>query len=397
MPAAGARPNPMLNKALSVCHLASGDLWAGAEAQLSNLLTELVKLPDLSVHAILFNEGLLAERLRDNGVPVTVFPETRVAGLRLLNLVGRHLRETRTDLLHTHGYKQNLLGSIAAVLVKLPCLVRTEHGVNERFSGWAGLRMGAYRRMNRLTARLCSGVVAVSEDLGREWHSYLRARGPTIAVIRNGVAIPPPLDPAVVARARARLGVSPDQVLFGTLGRMVPIKGLADLVEAAALLHRRNPRARFLLVGDGPLRAFLEARTTALGLEKIVRFVGFTPNPSEALAALDVFVLPSLGEGVPMALLEALALGKPVVATAVGGVAELLTSGVNALLVPARAPGALAGACERLSQDPGLRASLGGHGRALVERRLSTSQMAAEVFDFYCRLVRPTATAKVLR
>ncbi|MGH7266829.1 MAG: glycosyltransferase family 4 protein [Candidatus Rokuibacteriota bacterium] len=388
--------DPPSGRPLRVCHLASGDLWAGAEAQLTSLVAELVKVPGLTVQAILFNEGLPAERLRQTGVPVTVLPESRLSTVSLIARLARHLREPRTDLVHVHGYKQSILASLAAVLAGRPCLVRTEHGVDERLSGWAGLRMGLYRRVNRLLARRYDGLVAVSEDLAAVWRSYLRGRGPAIAVVPNGVLVPAPPDAAAVARARARLKVSPDQVLFGTLGRMVPVKGLGNLLEAAALLRGRQPRATFLVAGDGPLRAALEAQVATLGLQQSVRFLGFTPDPSGVLSALDVYVLSSLGEGVPMALLEALALGRPVVATAVGGVAELLTSGVDALLVPPGAPEALAAACERLLEDPGLRTSLGAQGRVLVDRHLSAGRMAAETYEFYCRLVGTTARDKML-
>jgi glycosyltransferase involved in cell wall biosynthesis len=380
---------------LRACHLASGDLWAGAEAHVTNLLAELAQVPHLDVHAVVLNEGLLAERLRDRAVSVTVLPETRYSAPRLVALLQRRLRELRVDLLHTHGYKQNILGTVAARLAGVRRLVRTEHGVPEPLVGWPGLRMRVYQRLNALAARRCDGIIAVSEDLAARWRSRFAGRSTAVTVVVNGVPVPAPVDPAVRAKVRARLEVPDDCVLFGALARMVPIKGLSTLIEAAALLHRREPRAVFVLAGDGPLRASLQSQTAALGLEKVVRFPGFTSVPTELLAALDAYVLPSLGEGVPMALLEALALGKPVVATAVGGVAELLTSEVTAILVRPGRPEELASACVRLIQDPGVAASLGARGRALVAERLSARRMAAEVHAFYRELAAPAVTVEV--
>jgi glycosyltransferase involved in cell wall biosynthesis len=205
--------------------------------------------------------------------------------------------------------------------------------------------------------------------------------------VRNGVPIPTEPDSKKVSRIRARLGIREDQVLFGTLARMVPVKGLADLLEAAALLRAREPRAVFALAGDGPLRPSLEAQAANLGLEETVHFLGFTPESADVLAALDVFVLPSLDEGVPLALLEALAAGKPVIASAVGGMAELLSDQVDALLVPPAAPPRLAQACATLVHDESLRAALGRRARSLARERLSAGRMAAEVYDVYSSLM----------
>jgi len=376
------------DRKIRVCHLASGDLWAGAEAHLASLLPELAKLPGISVHAILLNEGLLAQKLRASHLPVSIVAEERLSTLSLIDAVVRLLHETRADFLHTHGYKQNILGTVSARLAKARWIVRTEHGVYERVPGLAGLRMRGYRLLDSLATRYCSAIVAVSDQLAEHWRVRLKGQGPRVAVVRNGVPVHPHLESEAISRIRVQLGIGEDQVVFGTLGRMVPIKGLSDLLEAAVLVHRRDPRSTFLIAGDGPLRGFLEARAAELSLHGVVRFLGFTQEPAEFLAALDVFILPSLGEGVPMALLEALSLGKPVVATAVGGVAELLSPGVHALLVQPGAPAELARACEQLVGDPGLRAALGRQARSLVREQLSAERMATEVHGLYCRLMK---------
>jgi L-malate glycosyltransferase len=369
---------------LRVCHLAAGDAWAGTEAHLVALLPELSRMPGVEVHAILMNDGLLAERLRQCNLRVSILPESHLSAWGLVRALSRLLQETPTDLLHTHGYKQNVLGAIAARFAKVALLVRTEHGAYEPLRGWAGLRMGMYSWLDFLAARGCSAIIAVSDRLSSRWRSVFRGRRPKVVVVRNGVPIPPEPHPTIAAQVRARLGIGEDRVLFGTLARMVPIKGLGDLLEAAALLRQRGSRAVFVLAGDGPLRPSLEARAAELHLDGAVRFLGFTSESAGVLAALDVFVLPSLDEGVPLALLEALAAGKPVVATAVGGMAELLSDRVNALLVPPSAPRGLAEACDRLERDAALRTTLGRQARSSACERLSAGRMAAEVYALYC-------------
>lgn len=379
---------------LHICHFASGDGWAGTEAHLAGLLPELARRPGLTVHTILLNDGLLAQRLRENHLRVSVFPENRLSAFDVVKAVTRLLHETHTDLLHTHGYKQNILGTIAGRLAYVAWLVRTEHGVYETLPGWAGFRMRIYQSLNTLAARWCSAILTVSNDLAKQWQSRYGTHGPKVAVVRNGVPLSKKIATQTVSLTRSRLALKEGQVLIGTLGRLVPIKGLKDLLEAAALLHGRETRCVFLIAGDGPLRASLEAHAADLNLQHVVHFLGFTSEPADVLAALDVFVLPSLGEGVPMALLEALALGKPVVATSVGGVAELLSSGVDALLVRPGAPVELAQACEQLVVDTVLREQLGRQARLLAEEQLSTGRMATEVHDLYCQLMEQSSSSE---
>ena len=204
-----------------------------------------------------------------------------------------------------------------------------------------------------------------------------QAHWPRMHVVHCGV------DPALYAGAPRPAGAAPT-LLF--VGRLAAIKGLAVLLEAVAALRPRHPDLRLALVGDGPDRTALAAQAARLGIADAVEFTGYLSQTAVAarLAEADVFVLPSFAEGVPVVLMEALAAGRPVVATRVAGVAELVEDGVAGFLIPPGDPAPLADRLQRLLSDPALRARLGAGGRRIVEAEFDAAREAARLL----RLIR---------
>ena len=176
--------------------------------------------------------------------------------------------------------------------------------------------------------------------------------------------------------------------MVGSLGRLHPQKGFSDLLTAFAQVRQRIPSVRLFVAGDGELRDDLEAQARSLGMAAVVTFAGVRADVSEVLAALDVFVLPSLWEGMPNAVLEAMASGLPVVATAVGGTPEVVVDGVTGLLVPPQDPGALAQAIGHLLRDPDLRRRMGRAGRRRVEEHFDVRETVRQVESLYETLLR---------
>jgi glycosyltransferase involved in cell wall biosynthesis len=192
---------------------------------------------------------------------------------------------------------------------------------------------------------------------------------PPIEVIRNGVDVErAPYGPEARAAARRRLGVADEELLVGCVASLYPKKDHRSLIEAFARLEPARLRAQLVMVGSGPLEADLRARAAQLGLANRVMFVGSVPDPPALLPGFDVFALSSRYEGLPNALLEAMAAGLPAVATDVGGVAEVLEDGVSGLLAPAGDVPALAAALDRLLQDGQLRLEMGRRARELAGR-----------------------------
>ena len=217
--------------------------------------------------------------------------------------------------------------------------------------------------LDRLTARLAARVIAVSEGVK---HDLLASGLPPDQV----VVIPNPFDLSRTAStldraaARARLGATDRDVVCGTVALLKEQKGLADLVAAARIVCRENPAVRFVHVGGGPLEASVRRWISEAGLANRFTLMGWVPDPLELLPGMDLFALPSLWEGLPVALLEAMAAERATVGTRVAGIEEVIVDEVTGRLVPARQPAALAQAILDLARDPDRRQAMGAAGRA---------------------------------
>lgn len=305
---------------MRVLHVISGDLWAGAEAQAATLLGELRGQPGVQLSVVLLNTGELASRLRALGIDVTVLDEAQHSAAVIFWRLLRLMRQRQPQVVHTHRFKENILGSVAARLATRALCVRTEHGAPEHPT--AGLRHLPRRLLQALDAwcatRLQAACIAVSDDLGKQLR---RARpGCNVVVIANGVAA------AARRAAPAWKQAAPDAVHVGIAGRLVPVKRVDLFLQMAALLGGEADGTRWQchVFGDGPLRAALQAQCAALGLDGWVRFHGHCDDMAAQLAHLDVLVMCSDHEGMPMVALEAVAAGTPVLAHAVGGLVDLL-------------------------------------------------------------------------
>jgi L-malate glycosyltransferase len=374
---------------MRICHVASGDLWAGAEVQVFTLLEFLRRQPGVEVSAILLHDRELARRLRGLGLDVAVIDQTRLALPRLVYALFEALRARRPDVVHAHRYKETILGTMAARALGIGAIVSTVHGFpsEEGYSGLARYKMQLNLWLERrVTDRHHRAVVAVSQDMAAALRRRLRV---PVAVIPNGVPLPDG-DPGggLLERGavRALLGLDAADVVLGTACRLVPVKGLDTLLVAAGEVVRRAPRTRFVLLGDGPLMPALRRQAAELGLQRHVLLPGHRPDVRPYLRAFDLFVLPSIAEGLPMALLEAMAAGLPVVASAVGGVPEVVREGVEGLLVPPGAPAPLAAALSRLAADGPLRAAMGTRGRARVAEAFSIEATGPRYVALYSEL-----------
>jgi glycosyltransferase involved in cell wall biosynthesis len=271
------------------------------------------------------------------------------------------LRDGNFDVVHIHS-------PLVAVGTRLavrslphrsrPRIVVTEHNV------WS-----SHSPLTRLADRITAGReethLAVSAAVRDSLPARIRAR---TRVVRYGVdAAEIRAEGADRAGRRALLGAGADDVVIGTVANLRATKGYPDLLDAARVVLDRVPAARFVAVGRGPLEAELRARHEELGLGDRFSFLGYRPDAVGVMAAFDVFCLASHHEGLPVALMEALALGLPVVATDVGGVREVVTDGKDAVLVPASRPRLLADALVALATDPDRRAEMRTAARARSE------------------------------
>jgi glycosyltransferase involved in cell wall biosynthesis len=288
-----------------------------------------------------------ASRLAAAGVEfVSIGRRHRLDSLKLGRLRGM-LRSDRVDILHTHLFHSNLWGTILGGLAGVPVIVAHEHG-------WSYER--SYRR---LLDRLVIGRLASAFVVGSEWNRHqmlsLERVPPEKCVLIPNAFFPRPQSGGDLRR---ELGLHGDALLIGTVAKLRAEKALDVLLEAFAQVRPERPDARLVIAGDGDLRSGLEQCAREMGVSEATTFLGRREDVQAIVNALDVTVICSDFESTSLFALEAMSYGAALVCTEVGGLRELLTDGISALLVPPRAPGELAGAILRLARDAGLRRRL---------------------------------------
>lgn len=354
----------------------------GAEVLLVDLVRNLREAGH-HVQVAYSTPGPMAARLKALGVPLTRLPRlARVDPFLLFGLV-KLMRREKPDIVHTHLFKSDLHGRLAARWTGVPVVVSTAHN-NDAWAKRAPLGW-----LYGQTARLADRVIAVSDEVREYQIKYTFLPPEKIVTIDNGVDLrrfegQESAGPAV----RAELSISPDAPLVGIVGRLSPQKDHATFLQAAAQIHAALPAARFLVVGDGPLREQLIAQARTLGLENALIFCGLRSDIPALMAALDVLVVSSRWEGLPITLLEGMAAARPIVSTAVGGVPGVVTDGVSALLVPRSNPSALADATLRVLRDPALARKLGAAALERVREKYSLESMLKQTLALYEELWR---------
>lgn len=378
--------NASPDKAISICHVAVGDLWAGAEVQLKVLLSKLVRKPELNLSVILFNEGRLEKEIDALGIPVRVFPENRWGSGKIFFELIREFKKPNIRIIHTHKYKDTILAAPAAKLCGIPHVVRTVHGLREPFEGLQAFKMNCYEAIERTVhGYSVDSIIGVSSQIERKY----KAEGEVsrVTCIRNGIDLEGKSVQTDRWRTRKELGIDSETCLIGTVGRLTPVKGIAYLLQAARILLRQGANVKVLVVGDGNIRQDLMTQTHDLGITQHVVFLGHREDTDALLLALDIFVLPSLSEGIPMALLEAMAACRAVVASRVGGIPEIVDDGIEGFLVEPMDVDSLAERCRLLIESPDVAIKMGEQGRKRVERDFSATAMADRVVLVYKELL----------
>lgn len=322
--------------------------------------------------------------LSDPSVPLRRLPLVRPVhpptDLRALAATRALLREVRPAILHTHMAKAGTVGRVAAVSLRdRPATIHTFHGhVLDGYFRQATQR--TFHQAERLLARVTDVLIAVSPQVRDDLLELGIGSPQRWRVVPLGLELGPfaAID-GPTGRLRRRLGLVPDVPLVGALGRLVAIKDLGTLVRAVALL----PGVHLALIGQGPDRAELERLVASLGLTGRVHLPGWAEDVPAWVADLDVVALSSRNEGTPVALIEALAAGRPVVATAVGGVPFVVRDGVDGWLVPPGDPAALAEVLEACLADPAEAARRAATGRAEVLERFPAERLVADMRTLY--------------
>jgi sugar transferase (PEP-CTERM/EpsH1 system associated) len=293
---------------------------------------------------------------------------------RLVVELFRLFRRERPHIVHTHSWGTLVEGVLAARLARVPKVIHGEHGTMELRPLQVQIQRFVWSRTDR--------VLSVSSRLAERMASVTGFPRERITTIRNGV------DTSAFGQvsrhaARVTLGLSADDLIVGTIGRLVPVKGHAMLIDAVAKLRDRGRLVTAVIAGDGPLEADLKARVKALMLQDRLLLLGHRPDTETVLAALDVFVLPSRSEGLSNTILEAMASGLPVVATAVGGNDELIDQWTTGVLVAPEDADAFATAIEELLASNDKRAAIGSAALGHVRSAFSIEAMIQHYEQVY--------------
>ncbi|HUP24834.1 MAG TPA: glycosyltransferase [Thermoanaerobaculia bacterium] len=374
-------------KPINVLFVITSSDFGGTESFLLQLVTGLDRARFRPLVVSLRPCGRIADRIAECGVEVSTLEMSGRPRIRELLSGARELRR-RIDgggvqVVHSLLYRANVLAAIAARWSSTrPRMIAGQRSLTA-YSGWSAVRAA------RWTRRLCDRVVAVSEASRQALIEREHCDPARIVVIENGVDCQR-FRPRNAERARRALGLSEAALVIGAIGRLSPKKGFHDLVAAVERLSAADLPVELVLVGEGPERARLEAEARAARLDGRIRFLGHRSDVEDLYAAFDVFVLPSYEEGSPNALLEAMASGCPVIATAVGGTPEILDGPSLGRLIAPGDPVGMAATLEELLRDPALRRRLGNGGRERVEELYELGGMIRRHEELYLALVNPS-------
>ncbi len=374
-------------KRLTVCHVISSLMYGGGQSVALDLVRRLGREPDLDARLVLIGNQV-ADGLTQLDVPTTHVTAydgryNRPRSLaRAAFALRRALRSDRTDIVHSHGWDCNAIVGLACAGLPI------RHVVHQHvLADWVSSRRVVHV-IRRGVTRVALGNrrttwVAVSKAVKESMAGLVWLPQEAVRVLWNGVDL---------ERFRPAATTSGDGVpVIGVAARLVPLKGLEYLIEALAILHRRGIECKLRIAGGGPVRETLAALAQSMGLSDRVALLGELRNIEDFYRSIDVLALPSLSEGLPLSVLEAMATGLPVVSTRVSGIPEAVLNGVSGTLVPPRDAPALADALEPLLRSKAMRERMGHAGRRRAEAEFSLERAAERIAILY-REVAPSAS-----
>jgi glycosyltransferase involved in cell wall biosynthesis len=333
---------------INILHVISKLPVGGVENQLFTILRKYDQKRLRPLVCSLSDKGEMGKEIEESGIEVIPLNKLRHRfDWTIVKDIYTLIRTRDIKIVRTHQYHANLYGRLAAWLAKVPCIVASVHNVYT-------IDRKIHRRIiNKFLARCSDKVVAVSETVKKDILTYDGLSEDKVRVIYNGIDTDRFLN-INGSLIRSKLGISSEAPVVGTVGRLALQKGQKYLIDAVSTLREKFPQIALLFVGDGPLRNELENHVKALGIEMNVIFLGIRRDIPQILSAIDIFVLPSLWEGLPSALIEAMASGKPIIASDIPPIREIVNSEKVGILVPPKNSNAIADSIELLLHNKNL-------------------------------------------
>ena len=360
-------------KKVNILYLVVGLEIGGTEIQLLELLKKLDRRKYNPIVCSIKEKGIVADDIEKTDIRVESLSIRNRFNLLALPRLVKILRRERIDILHTFLFWANILGRFTGRIARVPIIISSEECINLRKKKIAIL-------IDRLTSRWADRIVVISKAIKNTLVERERISPEKIEVIYNGIDL---------NSFKTEDKKEEDSIpKVGIVGRLHPDKGHRYFLKAAAQIVKKEPRVEFLIVGNGPLRKELGALSNKLGLSGKVIFAGERRDILKIISSLDILVLSSLEEGLGNVLLEAMATGKPVIATKVGGVPEVVLDGETGILVPPRNPEALAQVTLKLLTNRALAKRMGQAGRRRVEKYFTIDRMVKETEKVYNNFIK---------
>jgi len=367
---------------VNILHVISKLPVGGVENQLLMLLRKYDRKKLSPLVCSLSDKGEIGEELEEAGIEVIPLKKLKHRfDWTIVKDIYSIIKTRNIKIVRTHQYHANLYGRLAAWLAKVPCIVASVHNVYTRDKKF-------HRRIiNKFLARFTDKVVAVSETVKKDILKYDGLAEDKIMVIYNGIDLNSFSD-ANRNLMRSKLGISSEAIVVGTVGRLTLQKGQKYLIDAVSTLREKFPQIVLLFVGDGPLRDELGNHIKTLGIDMNVIFLGTRRDIPQILSAMDIFVLPSLWEGLPSALIEAMASGKPIIATDIPPIKEIVNSEKVGILVPPKNSTAIADSIEFLLHDKSIAENISNTAKEKVFSIFNIETTAKHYTDLFKNVLR---------
>lgn len=361
---------------MRVLHIISGDLWAGAESMAYHLIGGLKNHQEIEISTILFNEGKLAGKIRELGVPVNIINENELNSVNIVKRIVNVLKISSTNIIHSHGLKENVLAYISTMFFDNHiALINTQHGMPELID--RNMKFLKRYLLSKYNIHLMRGknkhIIAVSTDMRNNLILLEKVPSNRISVIHNGTE----------TDCHVRHDKIKQLFVIGSAGRFFPVKDYRLMVEIAMEINKINSKIRFELAGDGPERALIHGLIRRYHLEEKFILRGYMDNMTDFYSGIDLYINTSRHEGLPMSVLEAMAHGIPVVVPNIGGMGEIITNGVEGYILNNRDPKLFSEKCLEIINNKPMYDRMASNSRERVVTNFTYKKMAEKYYDIY--------------
>jgi glycosyltransferase involved in cell wall biosynthesis len=369
---------------LNILHIYQNSKIGGVQQQLLSLLRAYDREVFNPIFCCLGPKEEMGKEIEGIGIECIPLNRSRYNrfSLKIVIDLYRLMKKKHIHIVRTHRYRSNLYGRLAAFLTGVPVIVASVH------DNYRKDKRPARRMINRILSKMTDKIVAVSEDVKKDIIRYGKVEPSKIVVIPNGIDTEKFNPKGNFADIRKEFSIKKGALVAGFVGRIVLAKGLEYLIDSIPYIKEECKNIKFLIIGEGSLVERLHEQAKENKVYDYIIFAGGRRDIPDILSCIDVFVMPSIAEGLPNALLEAMAMGKPIIATEIGGIPEVIKNGVNGLLVPPRDPRALATAIKGLIGNDQLAAQMGQAARDLVVNKFSMRSIAQKWQTLYLSILQ---------